>query len=313
VLACAIVIHGFAARHSPAPPGKMLAIKPADPIPIWRTVPDQALAAARSAGGDTLMVFDGPASGDEAASFGMAVFDTPEFREHAGRSFTLLRLASSPDAAPDQAVQVSTWGQRLGVSQFPTLALVDSQGRPYAMAALRSKDMAEAIKTLDSLAEIKVKRDEFFAAARSAEGIERARKLDAGLELVKPVAGESYVEVMRQILDFDPDNAAALRAKYQNAVAEVDINHAIQAEVYPLIDKGNLVGAVQRIDRLIAGAGASPEQRQLLLAFKGQLYFSLHDTQSAARSFDDAVRIAPNSDAAAKVLAARAQVFGSPS
>jgi hypothetical protein len=199
------------------------------------------------------------------------------------------------------------------VTQFPTLALLDVQSRPYAMAALMSKDIAEALKTLDGLAQVKVKRDDFFATAKTANGIERARDLDAGLALVKPPAGESYMDVMRQICDLDPDNAAGLRAKYRNEVAEIGINHAIQAEVYPLIDKGNLAGAVQRIDRIIAETDASIEQRQLLLAFKGQLYFSLHDTQGAARSFDDAVRIAPNSDAAAKVLAAKAQVFGSPS
>lgn len=278
----------------------------------WLADPDQALGMAKSANKDILIEFDGPGSAGDPKAFHAAVFDTAEFRRRAGQQFVLVRLVSSADVAPERATQVATWAQRMGVRDFPTLALLDVQNRPYAAAVSQSRDTGETIKLLDRLARVRIERDESFAQAKRAEGIERARHLDDALQRVGAFAGEAYIDVMRQILALDAGNSAGIRAKYQYIVSDIDINHAIQVEVYPLIDKGNLIAAMQRIDRLTVEAGASPEQRQLLLAFKGQLYFSLHDTTNAVKSFDDAIRIAPHSDAAAKVLAAKAQVIGSP-
>lgn len=280
-------------------------------VPPWLADPQQALALAKTANKDVLIEFDGPGSATEPDAFHAAVSDTREFRGGAGRKFVLVRLSSSADVSPERATQIATWCERLGVIQFPTLALLDAQNRPYASAVCQSKDSGEALRLLDSLAHKKVERDDELARAKGVAGVERARHLDAALQAVGSFAGEAYIDVMREILVLDSNNSAGLHAKYQTTVAEVTINQAVQGEVYPLIDRGNLTGAVQRLDRLIAETDASPQQRQLLLAFKGQLYFSLHDNLNAARSFDDALRIAPDSDAAAKVRAARAQVLGS--
>lgn len=276
------------------------------PVALGRlTDPDAAAAVAVASGKDILIEFAGP----EAATGSFSDSDT--FVRALSESFVLVRLASSVDAPAETAARVATWGQRLGITRFPTLVLLDAKGRPYAETVGDAKNADASLQVLHQLQRVKSERDREFAAAERSANLERARHLDAGLQVVGRFAtGPAYVDVMRRVVELDGDNAAGLRAKYAGAVSGIDVDVAIQSEVYPLIDRGDLREAIGRIDRLLADARPPTGQRQLLLAFQGQLYFSLHDTRRALDVFDQALRIDPHGEAAATVLAARKQVIG---
>jgi hypothetical protein len=294
----------------PRPPAESLASSSSG-IPAWLSDPDAAAAVAVASGKDLLVEFDAPGSTGGSAKTGSEVFDTEAFRRSAGEAFVMVRLGSSADAPADSAARVAVWGERLGVTRFPAVVLLDSRGRPYADTVWDEKESKASVQILRQLRQVKTERDAELAAAKRATALDRARHLDAALHLVGRFAAcPAYVEVMREIVSLDKSNAAGLKGKYAGVMAGIDVDVAIQSEVYPMIDKGDLAGAIARIDQLMVDANPPAGQRQLLLAFKGQLYFSLHDTRGASKAFDEAMRIDPNSETAAKVLAARQQVLG---
>jgi hypothetical protein len=271
----------------------------------WLTDADSAAAIAVGSGKDLLVDFASPASEDSTA------LDSELFRRAAAGNFVMVRLRSSADSPADIAARVAAWGERLGITQFPTFVLLDSHGRPYADAPGPQKDPATSVKLLGDLLRVKSQRDAEMFVAKGSASLDRAKHLDAALKTVGRFAtGPTYVDVMREIISLDKENSAGLKAKYANVVAGIDIDAAIQSDVYPMIDKGDLAGAIARIDRIVAEAQPTSGQKQLLLAFKGQLYFSLHDAPNAAKAFDEALKIDPRGETAAKVLAARQQVMG---
>jgi Tfp pilus assembly protein PilF len=105
-------------------------------------------------------------------------------------------------------------------------------------------------------------------------------------------------------------NRAGLKAKYDPTLIANEADSTIQNEVYPLVDSGDYAGAIARLDHLIGTVKPQREQLQLLLAFKGQLYFSSGDKQKAVGALDDAIALDPQSEPAARARAARQQIVG---
>jgi tetratricopeptide (TPR) repeat protein len=113
-----------------------------------------------------------------------------------------------------------------------------------------------------------------------------------------------------EIVKLDAENAAGLKSKYEPTVAYRQIDAAIQSEVYPLIDRGNYKAALARIDRLIAHTKPPRPQLQLLIAFKGQLHYSLGEKKLAAQFLDEAIALDPQSESAQRARSARLQIDG---
>jgi tetratricopeptide (TPR) repeat protein len=163
---------------------------------------------------------------------------------------------------------------------------------------------------LDKCHGIRLVRDVALAAAGATKGAERAKHLDAALTAVASFVDPEYADVVQQLIAADPTNVTSLRAKYEPAALARRADAAVQNEIYPLIDRGEYPAAIARIDRLIGEINPRHEQLQLLLAFKGQLYFTLGDKHRAAEFLDSAIAVNPTSESAGRARAARAQILG---
>ena len=151
-----------------------------------------------------------------------------------------------------------------------------------------------------------------MARAGRATGAERAKLLDQALTAVAPFADSEYVDIERQIVTLDPQNAAGLKSKYESSVVSRELDAVIQNEIYPLADRGKYQAAITRLDRLIAETRSPRPQLQLLTAFKGQLYYSLGNKKQAVRFLDEAIALDPQSESAARARAAKLQLAGLP-
>ena len=279
--------------------------------PGWAAEIGRALDSAQAQQKDVLFRF--VASTDAAAHApDAAVLDSEEFRRTVGASFVLVRLAPSREASPAQLTEITSWAQRLGVARFPTFVLLDAEGKPYAKSEIGAGDVASYQKEFRRLKEVHTQRDDLVARAGRASGAERAKLLDQALAAVAPFADSEYVDIERQIVKLDPQNAAGLKSKYESAVVSRELDAVIQNEIYPLADRGKYKAAIERLDRLIAQTKSPRPQLQLLTAFKGQLYYSLGDKRQAARFLDDAIAIDPQSESAARARAAKLQLAGLP-
>ena len=269
-----------------------------------------AQSLARSRGKDILLEFS--PSTDDASAVGLEnrCLDSTPFREAASKSFVLVRLNASGDISPARATQITAFAERLGVIRFPTLILLDTDGKPYAKTDVMLADPIAMGAELDKCHGVRLVRDVALAAAGATNGAERAKHLDAALTAVAKFVDPEYADVVQQLIAADPTNVTGLRAKYEPAALARRADAAVQNEIYPLIDRGEYPAAIARIDRLIGEINPRHEQLQLLLAFKGQLYFTLGDKHRAAEFLDSAIAVNPTSESAGRARAARAQILG---
>jgi tetratricopeptide (TPR) repeat protein len=270
-----------------------------------------ALEMAKAQQKDILLEFSAPQ--EDAGSPGAlesGVLDRTSFRRDVGRSFILVRMASSSDMPPARITQVTTCAERLGVARFPTFVLMDSDAKPYARSELVASNEIDYQNEFSRLRKLHAQRDESLALANATKGIERAKHLDAALTAVESFAESEYADLRHEVIDLDPDNAAGLRAKYEPAILARQIDATIQNEVYPLADRGDYSAAIARIDRLMNEIKPTRAQLQLMMAFKGQLFYSLGDKGKAAELMDKAITIDPASESAGRARAAKLQMSG---
>jgi hypothetical protein len=286
------------------------------PAPKWLVDLRAAQALAKAQHKDLLIEFTRPLSSNGAQpsndTASTKVLDSNAFLRPVGSAFVLLRLSFSPDTPPNQLARVSAWAMRLGVTKFPTFVVLDSEGIPYARSEFVSQAAIAYCSEIQRLRRVRDRRDRELVRADATTGLERARHLDTVLKAVGPLADTEYSVLEQRVTELDPQNSAGLRAKYNAAVTHHKLDRAVRDEIYPLVDRGEFRAAIARLDRLIADAKPSRAQRQLLVAFKGQMYFGLRDQQTSAKLLDEAIALDPNSESGRRIQTAKLQLASLP-
>jgi hypothetical protein len=224
--------------------------------------------------------------------------------------YVLARLdVTSSHSDPQTVEKTAEWIDRLSLTDLPCLVLFDSAFRPFGIIKSgEAGSIGELVSRVRSLDDAKLHRDSDFAAAAKATGTERAKALNRGLDDIGPVAALGYPEVMQQIVELDPDGAAGLKARYAAQVSEQLVDDRIQRLVYPLVDAGDLRGALDQARRIEQGVATTVSQRQLLQAFQAQLHVSLGEKNKAMTMMDGAIALDPSTGAATRVRDARAKL-----
>lgn len=291
-------------QRPPTPP-KTAALTPASSkrpdnpsLPKWLDDVRTAKAVAKAQHKDILLEITRPVtSGDpKTAPPAKTLLDSELFLDHAGATFVLLRLTASPQMPDRTIARVSGLVARTPVTRFPTFVLLDSNGKPYARSELISQRVSAYRREFDRLQQIQIRSDRQLALAAVTTGAECDYHLDAVLRIVNPLADTEYAELEQRVTALDPQNKAGLKAKYQAAVLRHKTESEIQREVSPLMERWQFQAALARIDWLMVDAKLSRDQRQRLLAFKGQAYCGLGDPARSAKVLAQAIAIDPNSE-----------------
>ena len=284
--------------------------------PAWSTDIDTALHAAADQHRDTLIWFSG--SGWNADSDAIApALTSSAFIDKAGTTFVLVRAdfaagKQGQESGSDIDPQFTVWAERLGVSQLPALVAIDDAGKPYGTVIVPAGDASECVALLQTLVDEKVARDAGFVEARQLKDKPRAAALARGLSHAEPFIRDFYAGVVKEILALDPEDALGLKQKYAAVLSEATIDHVVQHEIYPLLDKGRFDEVIKRIDKLIADAQPTKDQQQLLVAFKGQAAYSNGDQSLAVRFLDEALALDPASSVADRIKKAKDQITETP-
>lgn len=295
----------FLAAFAAPPPAASDATKGA----TWGSDLAAATRQARAAGKDVLVEFSTVDAAAGPPRLDRVVYDDARFLRAAAERFVPVRLTvRTGGAGPSADVAVVALAERLAVSRVPSLVLMDSSGRPYAAVDSDAESVEAQLSALFAAAAERTRRDDAFTRADQASGPERAARLHDALQHVGRFALAGYESSVVEIVALDRDNALKLKEKYHGPLSERRIDRAVQQIVYPLVDRADFTGAVAAIDQLLAAEAPPAAQAQTLLAFKGQLLFSANRTDEARRTLDQALALAPTSDAAARVTAARRQM-----
>ncbi len=283
----------------------------APPVPramaLWLTDMRAAMREAGAQKRPVLAWFSASGWNDASDQLEKTLRD-PAFAIAASERVVLVNInfpAVSDDSSSGQ--RATAMAVRFGVTELPALVMLDTTGRPVARLN-GGNDLAAILASLDEALATKSRYDTFLAAADDLSTIHELQQLDAALELVKPYAVEWYSDQLARITGCPLAEAQAIRQKWMPELTEGLIDRMVQNEIYPLADAGQFDTAIGRVDAILDGRNMSPSHRQVLMALKGQLYYSKRDHTTAISLLDSALALDPKGPNADRVRAARAQL-----
>jgi thioredoxin-related protein len=249
----------------------------------WETSFEKARAAAQAGNKDILMNFTGSDWCGWCIRLGQEVFQHDAFAEYARKNFVLLELDFPRGFELDESLQQQNDAlqAQFGVEGFPAILLLDSQGRAYAQTGYQPGGPPAYTEHLETLKDFRKTRDEAFAAAEGLAGLEKAKKLNEGLEALQPsLRFASYAGIIDQIIELDADDAGGLKSKFETARAEHRFSQRMQAIVTMANETRDWDAVLAELDKTITEYAAFGD-----LATQAQM-LQLQVLQAADRSDD---------------------------
>lgn len=189
----------------------------------------EAKELAAKEGKSILMEFTGSDWCPPCKALHKNVLGTDAFKNEITKDFILLVLDNPrdktlvTDAEQEQYKKLSAQYKVTGV---PTVFLADAEGKPYHKQVGYSGDPADKwVANARGKVKVLAQRDEFFAQASEAKGVDRAKLLEKSISGIdQGLALSLYSDIVSEIIILDKDNAAGLKAKY------TELHNAAQAE-----------------------------------------------------------------------------------
>lgn len=222
------------------------------------------------------------------------VFKHDAFKQGAADNFVLVELDFPQDKSKlDEATQKQNemLQKKYSIQGFPTILLLDDQGRPYAQTGYQAGGPEKYLSHLDGLLAVKTKRDEALKAAEKLEGPAKAKSLVEALKLLPEGQLSHYSEIIQQIAILDPKDESGF-------VAEQKLKEAADTlgkKYMTALRAGKNDEAIAMVDELIADFQITGEKKQSMLGMKMNPLLAGRKFDEAAKLLDEIVVIAPES------------------
>lgn len=253
----------FAKLNLPRPnlgeSGERPAFDPADAVHRgpWINDFNKALAQAKAEKKDILMDFTGSDWCTWCIRLNREVFTQTEFIKYAPEKFVLLELdfpRGESKLSPAIRKQNDQLQAKFEVQGFPSIVLADSQGRAYAVTGYEQGGPTAYISHLEQLRKVRETRDEVFAKADAASGVERAKLLNDALEVLPPnMVFASYRPVVEEIIKLDAKDEGGLKTQWQDKLSA-----SIFATKWQQL--GRSFGQSQDPDEILAGIAEAEKE-----------------------------------------------------
>lgn len=251
----------------------------------WTQDFEAAKKQAAESGKDLLVDFTGSDWCGWCIKLNDEVFKQDDFKQGVKDTFTLVEIDFPEDDSKlteDVRKKNDALGEKYAVQGYPTIYLCDAQGLPYAATGYQQGGPAKYVEHLNGLRKNKTKRDEAFAKAEQAEGVEKAKlfvtALD-GLGLEEDVVRNLYGGVIDKIKQADPADETGYVKKFSAKQRIMEFQEKLQE----LAQGGDFDGAITLVDKTIAEGG-----------FEQDIIFNLKMTRvmimAEQGKFDDAIQ-----------------------
>jgi thiol-disulfide isomerase/thioredoxin len=203
------------------------------------------------------------------------VFDFPEFQEYAEKNLILLELdfPRGKRLPPALMAQNEELQERFAVQGFPTILLLDGEGRPFGRTGYQAGGPVTYVQHLTELQEARTARDEALAAAEKSEGLEKAKHLgDAIAALPEDVVFPSYRPIIDEIITLDAKDEAGLKTLYGGLILKQQLDAKL-ADLQNLLRRSNnedeIMAEIAKLETEFADYQAGLVEIKLL---KGRIY-----------------------------------------
>jgi thioredoxin-related protein len=137
------------------------------------------------------------------------VFSKPEFKEAIPKSFVLVEVDFPHEKPQEEKIKLQNTKlqETYSIEGYPSILLTDATGRAFARTGYTPGGPVPYVKDLEAMRASREKRDAAFAKAEKAEGMERAKALDEGLQcLDDEIVTAYYSREIESIISLDKDD-----------------------------------------------------------------------------------------------------------
>ena len=223
------------------------------------------------------------------------VFKHDAFKKGVADKFVLVELDYPQDKSKlseETQKQNEELKGKYSIRGYPTILLLDSDGRPFAQTGYQAGGPEKYLAHLDGLLIVKTKRDQAFAAAEKLEGTAKAKALVAALKILPEGQLSHYGDVTEQIAKLDPEDESGFVAAQKRKEAEA----SLQNEFMTAMRSGKNDEAMALIDKFIVDYQITGEEKQSTLGMKMNPLLASQQFDKAAKLLDEIVAIAPESE-----------------
>jgi thioredoxin-related protein len=223
------------------------------------------------------------------------VFKHDAFKDGVKDNFVLVELDFPKDKtkiSDEVREQNQKLNDKYGVQGYPTILLTDAEGRPYAATGYQPGGPEKYVEHLNELRAKKTARDEAFAAADKAEGVEKAKALVAALDAMKleeTMVANFYGDVVDRIKESDPDDVSGFAKK----AADAGRIKVFQEELQEFANKQDMEGAMALVDKTLKEGGFGPEDTLQLMMVRALIFAQQGKIDDAIKTVDEAKALAP--------------------
>lgn len=269
--------------------------------PDWLTNLDEAQARAATEKKDLLVDFTGSDWCGFCIQLSQEVFEQDAFAKSAPEHFVLVELDFPRDTTgiPGETVaRNEDLAREYRVQGFPTIILMDAQGRPYARSGYRPGGVEKYLAHLDDLRSVRVQRDRHFATAAEAEGVSKARALAEALELLPEEDVDAfYGDQVAAITEADPEDEAG----FQQARTYRKDEEAFTRRMESFLGAGKLAEAEAAIEAFLTKHNPEGAARQEILMGMVMVHMERRNPAAALAQLDAIKALDPDSEVGQRV------------
>lgn len=225
------------------------------------------------------------------------VFQHEAFKKGIAEKFVLVELDYPKDSSKlseETKKQNAKLKETYSIKGFPTILLMDNQGRPFAKTGYQKGGPEKYVTHLDELRAKRSQRDEAFAAANKLTGAAKAKSLVTALDLIPSNYHSHYAGVISEISKLDPSDSTGFVAKQKRKEA----NQKLQASINTLMRAKDFDTAAEKIDAYISENKLQGEELQQLLGLKMNPLLAGKKFDDAVTTIDQIIAAAPDNAAA---------------
>ncbi len=252
---------------------------------------------------DLLLDFTGSDWCPPCKDLSSRILSQDSFKTEASKNYILVEL-DFPNDKSKITPAISAQNQELlklyEVKGYPTILLIDAQGRPYGQTGHRPGTPEDYLAHLAELQKNKESRDAEFAKAEKAEGAEKAKALYAGLKNVPENHYKHYSETIEAIKANDPDDESGMMAEKARKEAAAKVAAEFQQKMAGLekdlstaIEANDTSKAMSLIDEFIVKEKLEGQQKQQTLSIKINVLMRNNDLDGIEKVADDIIAINP--------------------
>ncbi len=259
----------------------------------WTDDIEQAIKTANDEDKDLLLLYTGSDWCPPCKKLEEDILSQDEFLEDAKSKYVLVKFdfPREIEQSAELIKQNREWQEKYGIDGYPTIVLVDSNQRPFGFAGYESGSVADYSAMLESLREIRIRRDKMLKEADAAKGLERARLLDQAVsEMREEVVGLYYEDIVEEIVKLDSEDELGLRTKW-NEAKDNELRKIILADVMMVARLEKTDRALAFIDEVMQQVGFPDEQKLQILQVKLNLHQKAKQTEAVNKVLDEMISL----------------------